>query len=229
MSSEDFPTANGAEADGAEEVKTAESPEANPSGRVLDLKDPKAMRAIAHPVRMALLDLLSGGNTLTATQAGEALGESPANCAFHLRTLAKYGYVMEAGGGKGRERPWKAAHHQINLSLDQEDAATRMAARSLNEFWLGRVLQRAQQILTNPDEWPAGWMGAVEATQSHAYLTPDELREFSKEVHALLNRYKSRRADPADRPAGALPVESLFLAYPLQQLAERTPEAAPEE
>ena len=59
----------------------------------LDLTDPKAMRALAHPLRWALLEALGHAGTLTATQASEMLGESPANCAFHLRTLAKYGFV----------------------------------------------------------------------------------------------------------------------------------------
>ena len=57
------------------------------------LTDAKGMRAMAHPVRMALLELFSVRETLTATQASDVLGESPANCAFHLRTLAKYGFV----------------------------------------------------------------------------------------------------------------------------------------
>ena len=82
------------------------------------LTDPKAMRAIAHPVRLALLELFEVMPTLTATQASEALGESPANCAFHLRTLAKYGFIREAGGGKGRERPWTAAQRSINVSTN---------------------------------------------------------------------------------------------------------------
>ena len=54
----------------------------------LDLTDPKAMRALAHPLRWALLEALAHAGTLTATQASEMLGESPANGAFHLRTLA---------------------------------------------------------------------------------------------------------------------------------------------
>jgi predicted transcriptional regulator len=62
----------------------------------LDLTDPKAMRALAHPLRWALLEALTHAGTLTATQASEMLGESPTNCAFHLRTLAKYGFVEEA-------------------------------------------------------------------------------------------------------------------------------------
>ena len=68
----------------------------------LNLTDPRAIRALAHPLRWALLEALGQAGTLTATQASEMLGESPANCAFHLRTLAKYGFVEEAGGGRGR-------------------------------------------------------------------------------------------------------------------------------
>src|SRR5689334_21433995 len=67
--------------------------------------DAWAMRALAHPVRLALLEALVHAGTLTATQASELIGESPANCAFHLRTLAKYGYVVEAGGGRARRHP----------------------------------------------------------------------------------------------------------------------------
>ena len=76
----------------------------------LALTDPRMIRAIAHPVRMALIEAMeqTESRTITATQASELLGESPANCAFHLRTLAKYGFVEEAGGGRGRERPWRA-------------------------------------------------------------------------------------------------------------------------
>jgi DNA-binding IclR family transcriptional regulator len=43
----------------------------------------------------------------TATQLAERVGESPANCSWHLRQLARYGFVEEAGGGTGREGPWR--------------------------------------------------------------------------------------------------------------------------
>ena len=83
----------------------------------LSITDPTIIRALAHPVRMGLIELFGVRETLTATQASEALGESPANCAFHLRTLAKYGFVEEAGGGRGRERPWKASTKSIRIRL----------------------------------------------------------------------------------------------------------------
>src|SRR5262249_32862120 len=85
------------------------------------LTDAKAMRALAHPLRVALLDLFGYHDTLTATQASELLGESPANCAFHLRTPAKYGFVREAGGGRGRERPWEVVSRSMRITTQQPD------------------------------------------------------------------------------------------------------------
>src|SRR3954465_6069706 len=67
-----------------------------------EVSDPMAMRALAHPVRLALIEALADAPTLTATEAGERVGESPANASFHLRQLAKYGFVEEAEGGAGR-------------------------------------------------------------------------------------------------------------------------------
>src|SRR6516164_10072494 len=72
------------------------------------MTDPRALRALAHPLRLSLLGMLRTEGPLTATQAGELLGESSASCSFHLRQLAKYGLVEETGGGQGRERPWRA-------------------------------------------------------------------------------------------------------------------------
>src|SRR5260370_30464032 len=72
------------------------------------LTDPRALRALAHPIRLALLGMLRSEGLLTATRAGELLGESSASCSFHLRQLAKYGLVEEARGGQGRQPPWRA-------------------------------------------------------------------------------------------------------------------------
>ena len=79
------------------------------------LRDPRALRALAHPIRLSLVGLLRVEGPLTATRAAELLGESSASMSFHLRQLAKYGLVEEAGGGKGRERPWRATAMFTNL------------------------------------------------------------------------------------------------------------------
>src|ERR1700730_15563204 len=88
---------------------SAEKEKAAAKGRtVTRLTDPRALRAYAHPVRMALVGLLRTEGPLTATRGAELLGESSGTCSFHLRQLARYGLVEEAGGGTGREKPWRA-------------------------------------------------------------------------------------------------------------------------
>src|SRR4051794_41920037 len=93
--------------------------------RPREVTDPMAMRALAHPVRLALIEALADAGTLTATEAGERVGESPANASFHLRQLAKYGFVEEAGT-QGRRRPWEVKQLGVgftHLAEDEGEAA----------------------------------------------------------------------------------------------------------
>lgn len=190
-----------------------------PDGGTLNLTDPKAMRALAHPVRMALLELLAVRATLTATEASEALGESPANCAFHLRTLAKYGFVREAGGGRGRERPWTVVHRSVSIptgSLDSRQA--RLAAEALEGVFLDRWLANIRSALVGRS-WPPEWEEAAVASQSLVHLTPEETTQVGDEIRAILGRYLDRRADPSARPPGSLPVEFAVFGYPREDLS----------
>src|SRR5689334_1033943 len=70
--------------------------------------DAVAIRALAHPLRLDLLDLLVASGPATAAQCGRALNVSQASCSFHLRQLAKYGLVEDTGPGPDRrERQWR--------------------------------------------------------------------------------------------------------------------------
>ena len=175
------------------------------------LTDAKGMRAMAHPVRMALLELFSVRETLTATQASEALGESPANCAFHLRTLAKYGFVHEAGGGKGRERPWALANRSITVETEQDDPQAALAAEELVKVYFERWVDRARRLYAR--KLP-GWVTGSGWTSNVSYLTAEETMQLRNEMRRLLNRYEERRLNPALRPEGGLPVEWMLFASP---------------
>jgi predicted transcriptional regulator len=187
------------------------------SADVLRLTDPRAMRALAHPVRMALLELFSVNETLTATQASEVLGESPANCAFHLRTLAKYGYIKEAGGGRGRERPWTGAHRTITLSSSDQQPQAALAAKSLTSLFHDLVLDRIRRVFA-ADSWPVGWEHAPQSAVTVIHLTPAETTQVARDMHEVLDRYIDRRSDPSLRPAGSMPVEFSFFGYPRTDL-----------
>jgi predicted transcriptional regulator len=197
-----------------------ERPSAPAEGVPLELTEPKTMRALAHPVRMALMELFSVNETLTATQASEVLGESPANCAFHLRTLAKYGLIEEAGGGRGRERPWKARYKTILISsisgLEGEQAKPAASAltHAFVDRWLGSIRSRVMANAGSPE-----WENAVLAHHSLVLLTPDEAIGVGGEIRAIFDRYRHRRGDPASRPEEALPFEYSVFGYPRADLS----------
>jgi predicted transcriptional regulator len=192
--------------------------------RRINLTDPKAIRALAHPVRWALLEALGQAGTLTATQASEMLGESPANCAFHLRTLAKYGFVEEAGGGKGRERPWRRTYNQMSWRARVDDPQASQAAEALDQVWMERSLSRARHSLTSTIRWPEGLEDSLGASTTRLYVTAQEADQLYTEIQDAFqrllgpqNRFRDRR-DPKLRPAGAIPVEFVLMGYPVLDL-----------
>ncbi len=191
-----------------------------PERTVTRLTDPKALRALAHPTRLALVGQLRIHGQLTATQAGELLGESSASCSFHLRQLAKYGLVEEAGGGHGRERPWRATTMFTSWPEVAEDpkveAAAGLLTGAVTDFWF-RSLRRWIEVRT--DE-PAEWQRAAEFGDTSVYITADELAELGRRTRALVDAYLPRQAHPELRPPGARLVSVLHVAHPFVDPAE---------
>jgi predicted transcriptional regulator len=183
----------------------------------LEISDPKMMRALAHPLRVALIEAIgqADSQTLTATEASELLGESPANCAFHLRTLAKYGFVEEAGGGRGRQRPWRLRYSGLEISPPWEDQETRLAVQAAAGIWFDRWLTRARSRLMRIVGYPADWQAAAIASEYHLFLTAQEAQELSERIDRLIAPFKARWDDPSQRPAGSLRYEVLAFGYPL--------------
>jgi DNA-binding transcriptional ArsR family regulator len=182
-----------------------------------DLSDPRAMRALAHPLRLALLEaLLHAAAPLTATEAAERVGESPSSCSFHLRQLAKYGFVEEAGAAAGRRRPWRLTSIGLRFHSGADtDPEARLAYDALDRVLRDRYLGRAQEALDRRAALPAEWREVTGINQFLLYVTAEELAELDRELVALLTRHHDRLTDPASRPAGAQPVELLSLAYPV--------------
>ncbi|MGN6380827.1 MAG: ArsR/SmtB family transcription factor [Gaiellales bacterium] len=179
------------------------------------LSDPRAMRAMAHPTRLELMELIGREGELTATRAGELLGLSPANCSFHLRQLAKYGFVEEAAGGSGRNRPWRLvslSHEWSESDLDTEASA---AATALSMVVLEREMERLAGWFERQRDEPAEWRDASTSSSAILYLTPEELNELGDTLGELVARYLGRVADPSLRPPGSRPVAMIAAAYPL--------------
>ncbi len=180
-----------------------------------DVSDARTMRALTHPVRIAIIEALSLGGALTATQLGEQLGESPTTCSFHLRQLAKYGFVEEAGGGKGRARPWKITSIGMHIR-GTGDPETEIAAATLGRLFTDRQLARYQAWTRSSAGYPRKWRKAAGSNEWILFLTPDELQQLNDELaEAIITRFRDRLTDPSKRPPGALPVEYLLFSYPI--------------
>ncbi len=181
-----------------------------------ELTDPKTMRALTHPVRLALLEALAIEGPLTATQAGELIGESPTTCSFHFRQLAKYGFVEESGVGPGRQRHWKSANVGMNFSDVNDDPETSIAAKSLERLVFDRAMARLQAFYATKSSFPVEWQGAADSTEAVIFVTPEELTAFNVQCLALLHKFHDRIGDAALRPPDSLPVEVLMFSFPLR-------------
>jgi DNA-binding transcriptional ArsR family regulator len=181
-----------------------------------ELTDPRSLRAMAHPTRMDLLELLAREGELTATEAGNILGLSPANCSFHLRQLAKYGFVEEARGGVGRNRPWRAVDLSHRWSESSGSPAADQAAQALSLIVWERVSLRLADWLSGQDEEPAEWRDSAFGAASILYLTPEELDELGRRVQELVLPLVGRLADRDARPAGARAVSFIAAGHPIE-------------
>lgn len=156
------------------------------------------MKALAHPVRMDVLELLVTHGGMTASDAAAELGLTPANVSWHLRKLAQHGFVRQATSGPGRRRPWKAVAESLTWGDDAEDMT---AATSLQDVAIERELQRLRAALANVDGESEVWRAAMSLHQSQLWLTADEAREIGDQVRELfLTKAVERRIPPTVPP-----------------------------
>jgi DNA-binding transcriptional ArsR family regulator len=179
-----------------------------------EITDPKAMRALAHPVRLAILDAIRTEGPLTATRAAELLNQTPGNMSWHLQTLAKYGFIVEAEGAKGRSRPWKIAPGTNKINATESIPGSLDAVEQLVIMVLDRSFEQLQQWWRQHKDFGDAWFNATFIKDDTSFMTPSELAEISEQMDQLLHRY-DERSDPAQRPADALPVHTVTFAHPM--------------
>ncbi|MAT07219.1 MAG: hypothetical protein CL424_19475 [Acidimicrobiaceae bacterium] len=171
------------------------------------ISDPRRVRALAHPLRLRLLDLLSDGE-LTATQCAEATGESPANCSFHLRNLAKYGYIVP-GERRGKEKPWKLATRSRDIRPDLGDSESIGAVAAMAVIALEREVDRVKAWIDCAATEEPAWVDSSTINTSSTWVTLEEYEEISRELRQLTARFAGRTEDPNLRPPGARPIRVL--------------------
>lgn len=173
-----------------------------------------------------MLQALGRREPLTATEAGEMIGESPTTCSFHLRTLAKYGFVEEAEKGRGRRRPWRRTHvgstfpalHPDALYPDalHPDPETSLAAGALDQVLSGMMLDHVRRVLADQPRLSAEQLSVTGVAEAVAYVTVEEAQRLKTDLWALINSYRERQEDHRLRPENSIPLEMLVFTYPLE-------------
>ena len=176
-------------------------------GNPLRLTDPRMMRALAHPARIAIWEHLGLEGPATATECSAITGLTPSACSYHLRTLARYGVVEEDPdhSADGRERRWRVKILSFNIPDGQESPALRDAARLLDASLHASVDELRESFAGRRPEYPAEWREALGANYDVLHVTPEELTALRARLTELFSEY--RRLPRDERPPGASRVQ----------------------
>ncbi|MFC7406641.1 helix-turn-helix domain-containing protein [Georgenia alba] len=162
----------------------------------------ESVRVLAHPLRSRLLAALRRRGSGSATALARELGTNTGATSYHLRRLESVGLVEDAGGGRGKERVWRAtteSHGWANSAFaEDEDARTALG-------WLVRDYHRQFDVsytrwLDVAEDWPGGWQDVTGMSDSWVEVTPEQAAQLQDELAAVVARYASAGAgDPRAR------------------------------
>ena len=175
------------------------------------LTDARVLGALAHPLRVALLNHLMAFGPRTASECAEVVGASASNCSWHLRQLARYQLVEPVDSADGRERPWRAAATGFDYGGPEEGPAARAADEALTALWLDEDFRLAREFLRWQDQADPDWRRVSAHSTYELRLSAEELGRLRDQLDALIRPYIGlTRQDP---PPEAKPVHVSLLAF----------------
>lgn len=184
-----------------------------PSRRDPQLRDPRAIRALAHPARMAIIDALASGDELTATECAELTGLSPSATAYHLKLLARYQLAEPASARTdGRERPWRATDRGASVDLDPSTPAGAAATTAVASAYFDRSRALGLDFIATERDEPEEWQDVATLANVDLWMTAEETRDVVAALAAALEPYRKRTA--RSRPDSSRRVRVMNMVSP---------------
>lgn len=177
--------------------------------RTLTLTDPRAIRVLAHEVRQQLMDELSGGEVLTATEAAKRCGITASAMSYHLRAMERWGVVERVESQDGRERPWRLAADSIKISDEARTGIGASVANSMLGTFVRRVSRTVEEMIERDD--PDEHVTVVQL--GGIYLTDEEVAELDALIDEAVHRWR-HRDDASTAPTGARKRDVYWLNLP---------------
>jgi DNA-binding transcriptional ArsR family regulator len=190
-----------------------------PSGEVR-LRDPGALRALAHPARLMVVDELYQGPERTASELARITDLTPSAMSYHLHALERWGIIERAEArDDGRERPWRAAGRSLMWASDMSVAAA--AAQDVIAAGYFEQLREAfrRWSLVEPTESDT-WREVAGLGRSFLWLTEEEAKTLSEELSKTIRKHLQDR-DAVEHPEGTRRVLCVIGIVPIVSELER--------
>jgi DNA-binding transcriptional ArsR family regulator len=188
------------------------------------LRDPRAIKALAHPARLAVIDEFFAGRRLTATECAEIAGLSASAMSYHLRALERWGIIRRSEAtGDGRERPWEGVGDRLMI-----DPVEPLASAAGEAVLISRVLDRQRSellsYLASKAETASAWYDAMSVSSVAYWLTQAEAVQLNGQIAGLLGAFDGRKsgADPIPPDARRVRVSVSVVPVPTEP-ADATP------
>jgi DNA-binding transcriptional ArsR family regulator len=199
----------------ASEPVTSADPTPEPP-RPVRLHDPRSIRALAHPARLAVIEeLYSSRAELTATECAAIAGLSPSAMSYHLRSLEKAGIVERAESkGDGRERPWRASGRYLQVDSDDSSAAGDAASSALSDVVLDRLIRQFTAYMGRRGAESKEWREVSGVSSGQLWLRPEEVAALVEGALDAADGFRDRAA--GTRPPGARRVRISLIVHPVE-------------
>ncbi|MCJ0978849.1 helix-turn-helix domain-containing protein [Rhodococcus sp. ARC_M12] len=158
------------------------------------LTDMSELKALTHPIRLRLLYALRANKSMTATQLGDLVDESPASVSYHLRKLAEHGFVKEVENGSDKRQRWWSEANEEGFSWSENDFSdspeSLSVAKASKDSWLAHQWSRLRDFDRTSESWGPEWVSAAFSTDNVLRLTASETAEMDVELRAVVDRWR---------------------------------------
>jgi len=183
--------------------------------------DAAQLRALAHPLRLQLLEVLGSEGPATASRLARRLGESSGATSYHLRALHRAGMVEEAEQRNARERWWQRSSdlllipNSVPRDASAVERAELQAAHSqIESIFVERDEGAMRRWMDVRYDLPLEWQDAQWIGNFRMWGTAAEIRAFVQAVIELAEPLRKAPAGDSER----LEVHFTFRVLP-QELA----------